>query len=158
MSRAVFPGTFDPPSFGHLNIIKRAAKLYDKLDVVIAINPNKKNLFSASERFEMLQEILCDLDNVRIVKWDKLIVDYAKENQIKAIIRGVRALSDFQYEFELALMNKALAPEIETIFLPTETTFLVHRSSSIKELVQMGGDISSMVPDSISKYIKKKLI
>jgi len=154
---AMFPGTFDPPTKGHLNIVSRAAKLYDRLFVVVADNVNKKCLFSAEERVKMLKHLLNENSNIEVVAFQGLVVDFAKKTNIGVLVRGVRALADFNYEFELAMTNKELCPELEIIFLPTDSHYFLLRSSSIKEIASFGGDVSNMVPDLVLNEIKKKL-
>lgn len=157
MLKAVFPGSFDPPTNGHLNLIERASVIFDETDVVIAANKTKNYLFSSDERFEMMSELLKGFGNVRVFLWDKLIVDFAKQANAKILLRGVRALADFGYEFELAMTNRGLASGIETIFMPTDPKFFVLRSSAIKELAGFGGDISSMVPPLVATALKNRL-
>ncbi len=151
--RAILPGTFDPPTNGHLNLIERAAGLYDKLIVVVADNISKKCLFSGKERMEMLRDLLAPYPNVEVIAWHGLIVDCARQQGIQVMIRGVRALVDFGYEFELAMTNKALYPELEVLFMPTDPHFFVLRSSAIKEMAAFGADISSMVPRSVAEKL-----
>ena len=157
MIKAVFPGSFDPPTNGHLDIIQRASKLFDNVDVVISVNPNKNYMFTEQERLEMLQTLLKDYKNVQIHVWEGLIVNYAKQNGAKVLIRGIRSTNDFAYEFELAHMNQNLNPQIETMFLPSKEKWGVVKSSSIKELAMFGGDISRMVPPLVVDALKKKL-
>ncbi len=156
VKKAVFPGTFDPPTNGHANIIYRASHTVDELVVLISHNSQKKTLFSLEERRSFLEEIVRDLGNVRIDVWEGLIVDYAKKHAIKVIFRGVRALSDFAYEFELAMMNRGLDNNIETLLIPTAHEFSVLRSSAIKELASFGGDVSSMVSPMVESALKTK--
>ena len=157
MIKAVFPGSFDPPTNGHLDIIQRASKLFDDVDVLISYNPNKNYMFTEQERLEMLKDLLKDYKNVQIHVWEGLIVNYAKETGAKVLIRGIRSTNDFAYEFELAHMNQNLNPQIETMFLPSKEKWGVVKSSSIKELALFGGDISRMVPPLVADALKKKL-
>ncbi len=157
MNKVIFPGSFDPPTNGHYNIIKRASKMFDKIEVVIAVNPQKNYFFSAEERYEMTAELISGFGNVRVNLWDGLIVDFAVKAGISSILRGVRALADFEHEFELSIMNKALNPEIETIFIPTDPRYFVLRSSAVKEAALFGGDISAMVPPIVEKALKAKI-
>jgi len=157
MIKAVFPGSFDPPTNGHLDIIQRASKLFDDVDVLISVNPNKNYMFTEQERLEMLKELLKNYKNVQIHVWEGLIVNYAKEVGAKVLIRGIRSSNDFSYEFELAHMNQNLNPQIETMFLPSKEKWGVVKSSSIKELALFGGDISRMVPPLVESELKKKL-
>ena len=156
MTNAVFPGSFDPPTYGHLNVIERASRLFDKIDVVVSENPGKNNLFTADERVEMLKKLVAQYKNVEVHKWDKLIVEYAKKSGAKVLIRGIRNVNDFSYEFDLSLMNHNLNSEIETLFMPTEARYVIVKSSSIKELAQFGGDIGGMVPPIVSEAVIKK--
>jgi len=156
MFKAIFPGSFDPPTLGHLNIIERASSIFDELVVVAAENRQKKYLFSAEERLSMLKEMTKDKKNVKCATWDSLIVDLMKKEDIKLLIRGVRGMDDFSYEFELSMLNKALYPEIETIFMTTDPKYIVLRSSSIKDLASFFGDVSKMVPPPVVEALKKK--
>jgi len=156
MAIALFPGSFDPPTYGHLNIIERARTIFDKIDVVIAVNKSKKYLFTEEERLLMMKELVSSWNNVTVHTSSKLIVDYAHENKASVLLRGVRNFSDFSYEFDLSLLNKGLASDIETVFLPTDPDFFVLRSSSIKELAAFNGDISKMVPPLVEKALKEK--
>jgi pantetheine-phosphate adenylyltransferase len=155
--KAMLPGSFDPPTNGHLNLIERSAKLFSQLDVVIADNISKKALFTGAQRLEMLEELLAPLPNVNVVIWDGLIVDYARREGIGVLIRGVRALVDFGYEFELAMTNKQLNPALEVLFMTTDPNFFVLRSSAIKEMAAFGADISTMVPPLVVEKLKEKL-
>ena len=156
MVKAVFAGSFDPPTFGHLNIIERAQKLFSEIHVVIAVNKNKSYCFSGEERLEMIQQLVSRWNNVSVHLWDSLIVDYAKKIKADVLIRGVRNDNDFLYEFDLAMMNKSLNPQIETLFLVPDPKFFVLRSSSIKELAAFGGDVSTVVPPIVEAMLKKK--
>jgi pantetheine-phosphate adenylyltransferase, bacterial len=156
---ALFAGTFDPPTMGHVNIIERAAKLYDRLYVIVAHNISKKCLFSAEERRDMVLRIVNDykLDNVEVVIYEGLIVNFAKTHHVNVMIRGVRSLSDFSYEFELAMTNKQIQPKLETLFMPTDPKYFSVRSSQIKEMARFGADISNMVPKFIVEQVLDKL-
>jgi len=158
MVKAVFAGSFDPPTFGHLNIIDRAQKLFSEIHVVIAVNKNKSYCFSGEERLEVIQQLVSRWNNVSVHLWDSLIVDYAKKIKADVLIRGVRNDNDFLYEFDLAMMNKSLNPQIETLFLVPDPKFFVLRSSSIKELAAFGGDVSTMVPPIVEAMLKKKFL
>ncbi len=157
MIKAVFAGSFDPPTNGHLDIIQRAAKLFDLVDVVISVNPDKKYMFSEDERFSLLKELVKDYDNVEVHIWKGLIVNYAKDIDAGVLIRGIRSTNDFAYEFDLAHMNQNLNPNIETLFIPTKEKYAIVKSSSIKELARFGGDISRMVPKIVEKALKDKI-
>jgi pantetheine-phosphate adenylyltransferase len=154
--KAAFPGSFDPPTSGHINVIERAAALFGELVVVVAENKQKKYLFSAEERASMIRELVKDHKNVTVTVCDYLIVDYLKKMGIKLLIRGVRGIEDFSYEFELSMMNKTLDPGIETIFMTTDPEFFVIRSSSIKELASFKGNLNGMVPPIVAKALKEK--
>jgi pantetheine-phosphate adenylyltransferase len=156
MLKAAFPGSFDPPTSGHINIIRRAASIFDELVVVVAENKQKKYLFSAQERASMIIELIREKKNVSVTVCDCLVVDFLKKKGIKLLIRGVRGLEDFSYEFELSMMNKALDPEIETIFMTTDPEYFVIRSSSIKELASFNGNLHDMVPPLVAKALKEK--
>ena len=153
---AAFPGSFDPPTSGHVNIIRRAAGIFDELVVIIAENKQKKYLFSTEERASMMKELVKDNKNVSVLVCSCLIVDYLRELGIKLLIRGVRGLEDFSYEFELSMMNKTLDPDIETIFMTTDPEYFVIRSSSIKELASFDGNLHRMVPTLVAKALKDK--
>ncbi|MCQ2586348.1 MAG: pantetheine-phosphate adenylyltransferase [Treponema sp.] len=157
MVKAVFAGSFDPPTYGHLNVIERASKLFDCVDVVISVNPDKRYMFNENERFEMLSEMIKPFENVELHIWDGLIVKYAEQVGAKVLVRGIRTQNDFLYEFDLALMNKALDANIETMFIPTDEEFAIVKSSSIKELAKFGGNISKMVPPNVEETLRRKL-
>jgi pantetheine-phosphate adenylyltransferase len=154
--KAAFPGSFDPPTSGHINVISRAASLFGELVVVVAENKQKKYLFSAEERAEMIRELIKDHKNVTVTVCDCLIVDFLKKMDIKLLVRGVRGIEDFSYEFELSMMNRTLDPEIETIFMTTDPEYFVIRSSSIKELASFNGNLHGMVPPLVAKALKEK--
>ena len=155
--QVIFPGTFDPPTNGHLDLLRRAARMFGRVVVVIAVNPDKAALFTAQERLGMINSLVQDLPNAEVHVWQGLIVEFARREGIHTLLRGVRALSDFEYEFELSMMNKALFPRIETIFLPTDQKYFVLRSSGIKEVARFGGDIRSMVPEVVAQALAEKL-
>jgi pantetheine-phosphate adenylyltransferase len=157
MKTAIFAGTFDPPTYGHMNIIERAKSIFEELHVVVALNKGKNCMFTSDERLDMLQQLTKQWSNVKVSIWDKLIVDYAKKCDAKILVRGVRNISDFSYEFDLALMNRGLAVDIETVFIPTDPKYFILSSSSIKELALFGGDISTMVPPLVLEQVSKRL-
>lgn len=157
MLRALMPGSYDPPTNGHLNLIERAVKIYDHLDIVVAHNSQKAYTFDAEERVEMMRALTEKWDTVYVHVWDRMIVEFARNVGARVMIRGVRALSDFSYEFELSMLNKGLDPEVETIFMPTDAQYFVLRSSAIKELVRLGGDVSAMVPPMVEKWLHHKI-
>ena len=158
MLKAAFPGSFDPPTLGHLNIIRRAAGIFDELLIVVAENQRKKYLFSATERIEMIRQLTGDCGNVSVTVCDSLIVDFLQKQDIKILIRGVRGIDDFSYEFELSMMNKALDSSIETIFMTTDPEYFVLRSSSVKEVASFQGNVSGMVPPLVAQALKEKYL
>jgi len=153
----IYPGSFDPPTNGHLDIMRRAAQIFEKLEVVIADNPRKNYFFTAEERLAMIREMVADRANVQVTLWQGLVVKYAEKIGARLILRGVRALADFDYEFELSMMNRALSPKIETIFLPTDQKYFVLRSSAIKEVALFGGDFVDMVPPVVAKALRERI-
>jgi pantetheine-phosphate adenylyltransferase len=156
MLKAAFPGSFDPPTLGHLDIIQRAAGIFDELLVVVAENRQKKYLFSAEERAAMIRQLAGDRPNVSVTVCDSLIVDFLQKQGIKVLIRGVRGMEDFSYEFEVSMTNKALNSSIETLFMTTDPEYFVLRSSSIKEIASFQGNISGMVPPLVAEALREK--
>lgn len=156
MRIGIYPGSFDPATNGHLDIIERAARLYDKLIVVVMINNAKKSLFSAEEKIDFLHRLTKHLDNVEIEFFDGLLADYAKKKQACAIVKGLRAVSDFEYEFQMALANRKLNPDVDTVFLMTSAEYMYLSSSIVKDIAVMGGDITGFVSDEIYKDIVGK--
>jgi pantetheine-phosphate adenylyltransferase len=153
---AIYPGSFDPPTNGHFDIIKRSAKVFDHLIVAVGANPVKKYFFSLDERMAMLEEIVSEYENIEVSHFDGLLVEYAAKANAVTIIRGLRALSDFEYELELALMNRHLKRDVDTIFMMTDERYSFLRSSLVREVARLGGDISDKVPSVVEKYLKKK--
>jgi pantetheine-phosphate adenylyltransferase len=153
---AIYPGSFDPVTNGHIDIIERGLKLFDKIIVSILKNPGKENLFTLEERLEMLKDSMKKFKNVEIDSFDGLLVDYAVSRKADAILRGLRAMSDFEYEFQMALMNRRLNREIHTVFLMTGLRWIFTSSSIIKEAVQFGGNIEGMVPPLVHKKLIEK--
>lgn len=156
MSLALFPGSFDPPTYGHLNIIERTCRIFDKIDIVISVNPDKKYLFTEQERLKMLTELTKDFSNVSVHTWNGLIVDYCKKVNASVLLRGIRNSMDFAYEFDLSLINHSLDNSVETLFVPTEQKYFLIRSSNIKEVAKYHGDISNMVPPLVESMISEK--
>ena len=153
---AVYPGSFDPITNGHVDIIKRGLGVFDELIVLIAHNPNKKTLFSVEERVEMIQEVIRDFKNVRVDSFDGLLVDYAKVAGANVILRGLRALSDFEYEFQLALINRRLNRDVETIFLMTGYKWFYTSSTIINEAASLGGSVKGLVPEIVNQKLQEK--
>ncbi|WFD09086.1 pantetheine-phosphate adenylyltransferase [Tepidibacter hydrothermalis] len=154
---AVYPGSFDPITNGHLDIIKRASKLFDKLIVAVLYNSSKNSLFSFEERVELIREVVKDIDNVEVDSFTGLLIDYCNNKKVNAIIRGLRAVSDFEYELQMAQMNRQLNQDIETVILTTSTRYSFISSSLIKEVAKYKGDILELVPNNVSKEVYKKL-
>lgn len=158
---AICPGSFDPVTYGHLDIITRAARMFDRLIVVVASNGAKHCSFTPDERVDMIKKCIPELENVEVEHYGGLLADYAAEKGATAIIKGLRAMSDFEYEFQMALTNKKLNPNVETLFLTTDSRNMYLSSSMVKQIAGMGGDISSFVPEAIRGdiidriYIKK---
>ena len=156
MQRVVCPGSFDPVTNGHLDIISRAAGLYDEVVVAVLINITKKSLFTVDERIEMLGEVTKDYGNVRVERFHGLLVDFCAANGINAIVKGLRAVSDFEYEMQMAQMNYRLA-KIETLFMTTNPLYSFLSSSLIKEITKYGGDVSGLVPDQVLGRLRERL-
>ena len=157
MKVAVYPGTFDPVTNGHIDIIKRASRIFDKLIVLVALHRGKDTMFTKEERVEMLKKSVEEMRNVDVDFYEGLIAEYVKDKRILAVIRGMRAVSDFEYEFQMALMNRHLNPEIEIIYLFPDEKYTYLSSSIVKEVASFGGDISTFVPPHVEKMLIKKL-
>ncbi len=155
--KAIYPGSFDPITNGHLDVIRRGAKLFDHLTVAVAENPKKTSLFTPRERKTMIKELTKDLPNVDAVIFGGLIVNLAKDLKAEAILRGIRTFSDYEYEFQMALTNRSLAPEIETVFVMPSEDFSFLSSSMVKQAVALGGDLSRFVPKIVLTCLKRKL-
>ncbi|QUH26229.1 pantetheine-phosphate adenylyltransferase [Serpentinicella alkaliphila] len=156
MGKAIYPGSFDPITNGHLDIIERAAKIFDEVIVVVLPNVSKNNLFTLEERVNLIKTVTKKFSNVSIDSYSGLLVDYANKNNITNIVKGLRAVSDFEYEFQMALMNKKLNPEVETVFLMTSNNNSYLSSSIVKEVVKYGGCISDLVPPEVEKEMIKR--
>ncbi|WP_250278391.1 pantetheine-phosphate adenylyltransferase [[Clostridium] colinum] len=154
---AVYPGSFDPPTNGHLDIITRASKLTDTLIVAVLNNHSKNPMFSTQEKIEMLKELTKNIPNVRVESFSGLLVDFCKKMDCKIVIRGLRALTDFEYEFQIALTNKTMNKEIETLFMPTDTQNLWLSSSVVKEIAIFGGQYDDMVPKIVKDKLEEKV-
>lgn len=155
MRTAIYPGSFDPVTCGHLDIIRRAAKLFDRLIVLVSVNPLKASCFSPEERVELIKRVTADLNNIEVESYDGLLIDYFKMKNADVIVKGLRAMSDFEYEFQMALVNKDLCYDAETIFLCADVVGTFLSSSMVKQIALFGGDISSYVPAVIEKDIIK---
>ncbi|OWZ84180.1 pantetheine-phosphate adenylyltransferase [Natranaerobius trueperi] len=153
MKRVIYPGSFDPPTNGHLDIIKRASSVFDKVIVSVLQNPGKKPMFSVHERKEMLEMITKEISNVEVDDFDGLLVDYVRTKKANIVIKGLRAISDFENEMQMALTNRKLTPDIETVFMMTNYRYSFLSSSIVKEVVKFDGCIDGMVPEAIHDYI-----
>jgi len=154
---AIYPGSFDPVTYGHLDVIKRAARIFPKVIVAVANNTAKNSLFSIQERVEMLKEVTNSIGGVEVESFNTLLIDYARTKKIQVLIRGLRMTSDFEYEFQIALTNRRLAEDIETVFLMPSEHFSFVSSKLLKEVASLGADISSFVPKSIEQKLRTKL-
>lgn len=157
MKIAICPGSFDPVTVGHVDIIRRAVKMFDHVIVAVMVNPSKHPAFTLEERERLLTRALKGMPKIEIVGFDGLLADYARERNATAIVKGLRAVSDFEYEFQMALTNKKLNPELETVFLTTTAENMYLSSSIVKQVAQFGGDISNFVPECILEDIKDRL-
>ena len=156
MAHAVYPGSFDPVTFGHIDIIRRASALFDSITVAVLNNSAKSPLFSVGERVNMLQDVCRDIPNIKVDSFSGLTVDYVKKNGYNVIIRGLRAVTDFDYELQMAQTNRKLAPEVDTVFLTTSLEYAYLSSTTVKEVAYFGGDIGKFVPKEIEKLIFDK--
>lgn len=156
MNTAIYPGSFDPVTLGHIDIIKRSAHIFDRLIVGVLNNNAKSPLFSVEERVNMLKEITADLPNVAVDSFDGLLIDFVRQNNSKVVIRGLRAITDFDYELQLAQMNRVIAPEIDTLFLTTNLKYAYLSSSTTKEVAKYGGDISAFLDPMVAEKVREK--
>lgn len=157
MRVAVYPGSFDPITNGHLDIIERARKVFDKVIVAILINPTKKGLFSVDERVELIKKVTKDIDNVEVESFEGLLVDFLAKKETNIIIKGLRAVSDFEYEFQMALMNNKLNSDVETVFMMTSAEYSYLSSSSVKQVAFFDGSVEGLVPSKVIGDIKEKV-
>lgn len=156
MNIAIYPGSFDPITRGHLDIITRGSKIYDKLIVAVLVNVDKKSLFSIEERVELIKRVTKNLENVEVLSFDGLLVDFARLNNSKVILKGLRTMSDFEYEFQMALMNSKLDSEIETVFMMTSSAYSYVSSSAVKQVAKFGGSIEGFVPEELIEDVMNK--
>ena len=156
LRKAIFAGSFDPITNGHLDIIERASKIFDELQIGVLYNPNKKGLFNFEERVKLIESCTSHLNNIKVVSFEGLLVDYCRENGIDTLVRGIRSSADVEYELQMAHMNKELNSDIETIILPTSTKYSFVSSSLVKELVSFNADIKNLVPSVVLEELKKK--
>jgi pantetheine-phosphate adenylyltransferase len=156
MKTAIYPGSFDPVTDGHLDIIKRAQRFFDKVIVAVIANPDKKPAFTLKERMQMLKSCLADCPKIEIDAFNGLLVEFAKRRGVSAIIRGLRAVSDFDYEFQLAMTNRKMKPDIETVFFMTDYKYSFLSSSFVKQIAALGGDVSGFVPEVVVGKLKKR--
>ena len=154
MSHCIYPGTFDPFTNGHLDVLLRAAKLFDRVTVAVALSSTKEPLFTAAQRVRLIRGNLHRLPNVEVVSFDGLLVEFARRQRATAIIRGLRALSDFEFEFNMALMNRHLEPRVETIFVMPNESFSYTSSSLVKQIARLGGDVAKFVPTNVAEALR----
>jgi len=154
---AIYPGSFDPPTNGHLDLIERGSKIFDELVVAILRNPDKNPLFSLGERRAMLEVLTAELSNVRVDVFDGLTVDYAARVKASAVLRGIRALSDYEYELQMAMMNRKLQPELETVFMMPAEQYSYLSSRLVREVAKLGGSIQDLVPEIVERRLREKL-
>ena len=156
MEVALYPGSFDPITYGHLNIIERALDVFDRVTVLVAVNPQKSNLFSTQECVEMVKEVCHAWPQVQVDHHEGLLMDYAQQRNIRIAVRGLRAMTDFENEFAMALTNRSLWPEFDTVFLMTRVDYMYLSSSVVRQVAQMGGDVSNFVPPCVEEKLKRK--
>ena len=157
VKKIIYPGTFDPITLGHLDLIKRAVDIFDTLIVAVAANPHKNPLFSLSERINMVKEATKEIENIEIDSFEGLLIDYARKKKCNIVLRGIRAISDFEYEFQMVLSNRKLAHDIETIFMMPSENYSYLSSKIIKEMASLGANLSGFVPAMVEKKLKEKL-
>ncbi|MDB6166450.1 MAG: coaD [Lacunisphaera sp.] len=155
MKHCIYPGTFDPVTYGHLDVLERAAKLFERVTVAVALSSTKHALFTAEQRVELIRANTGRLPNVEVVSFDGLLVEFAQKQQAHAIIRGLRALSDFEFEFNMALMNRHLQPKVETIFVMPNEAYSYTSSTLVKQIAKLGGDVGHFVPANVAQALKQ---
>jgi len=156
MRRAIYPGSFDPVTNGHFDVVERARKLFDEVIVAVAHNDEKQALFSLDQRLDLLRQTIGKVDNIRVAQFEGLLVDFARAEKAHAVIRGLRAVSDFEFEFQMALMNRKLESDLETIFLMPKEEYTYLSSRLVKEIARLGGDVSKFVPPIVAKALAQK--
>jgi len=157
MRKAVYPGSFDPVTNGHLDIIERAAKVFDEVIVAVLINPHKKGCFSIEERVELIQRVIIQFPNVKVKSFSGLLINFMRQQEARVILKGLRAVADFEYELQMNLMNKKLDPDVETVFMMTSAENSYLSSSAVKQVAMFGGSIKDLVPDDVIPDITKKV-
>ena len=157
MRIAIYPGSFDPVTNGHVDIVQRAARLFDQVRIAVGVNPSKHALFSVEERVSLLQEVCAPLQGVVVDRFEGLLVEYALSQGASAVVKGLRAISDFEDEFQQAQMNRKLSEEIDTVFVMTSTEYSYLSSSIVKEIVRYGGSVSGLVPEPVERALRRKL-
>lgn len=157
MKRGIYPGTFDPITYGHLDVIKRASAVVDELIIGVLNNYSKNPLFTREERVAMIEDLVKDSPSIRVESYEGLLIDFARECRANFVIRGIRAITDFEYELQMSQTNRIINPEIDTIFFTTSLEYAYLSSSTVREVANFGGDISKFVPESIDKMVKEKI-
>ena len=155
--KAIYPGSFDPITFGHLDLLKRSCKLFEDLTIAVVVNPHKKALFTVEERVEMIKAVTKGYDCIKIDKFDGLLVDYAKKMKANVIIRGLRAIADFEYEFQMALVNRSLNRNLDMVYMMPSVEYTYLSSSVVREVAALGGDVSKFVPPYVARQLKIKM-
>ena len=158
MMTAIYPGSFDPITLGHLDVIRRAARLFGRVVVCVVYNSNKRSAFTLEERMEMVRRATENMENVEVDMWDGLLVDYAVRHDFPVVVRGLRAVTDFEYEFMMALTNKKMKSQVETVFLASDERYTYLSSSTVREIAEYGGDVSQFVPACVLPDIQEKLM
>ena len=158
MRRAIYPGSFDPITNGHLDVIERARKLFDEVVVAVAHNDEKQPLFSLNDRLDLLRETAGKIDNVRIAEFEGLLVEFAGNEEAGVVIRGLRAISDFEFEFQMALMNRKFEPNVETVFMMPAEAYIYLSSRLVREIARLGGSVKDLVPPAVEERLKAKVV